>query len=1060
LLSTDIVQNTNDSGTGSLRATISSASPGDTIAFASGVTGTITLSAISGPLDITQNLDIEGPGAGKLTISGNGASQVFVVANASITATIAGLTIADGFAPVFGGGIANRGTLTVTNCTLSGNSTAGVGGGISNGGTLTVTNCTLSGNSAAEQGGGISSGGTLTVTNCTLSGNLVAGSFALGGGGIENDGTGTLTVTNCTLSGNSATGSFALGGGILSQGGTATLANTIIAGNTAPTGPDVYGPVTSLGYNIIGNKSGGSGFVATDLLNVNPLVGPLQNNGGPTQTMALLPGSPAVDAGSNSLIPSGITTDQRGDPRDVNGVDIGAFEVQVYLVYSTADSGGGSLRSALANANQDEDSVIAFTASGLIGLASRLPAISRDVQILGPGANNLTVSGNGANGVFVVGYDVTVTIAGLTIADGFAPIGGGIYINPGSTVTVTNSTLSGNSVGEFGGGIYNAGTLTVTNSTLSGNSAPTNGGGGIENGGTLTVINSTLSGNSAPNGGGIFNGGTLMVTNSTLSGNSAESGGGITNAGTAIIANTIVAGNTAPTGPDVSGKVTSKGHNLIGNSSGGSGFVAADLLNVNPVLGPLQNNVGPNQTMALLPGSPAIAAGSVALIPTGITTDQRGSARIVNGKVDIGAFESRGFTMTVTSGNNQQTAISTAFAAPLVVTVSSAYGEPVAGGVVTYTAPASGASATFPGGSNTAAIDASGQASIAVAANSIPGSYTVSASAGGSAGTSFDLTNTPGAPNQLVIHTQPSATAKAGQAFATQPVIYEEDQHGNLETSDNSTQVTVSLESGSGPLEETLTVTVSGGIATFTNLADNTAGTISLLFTSVPVRSPAISGNIAISPATPNQLVIHTQPSATAKTGQAFATQPVIYEEDQYGNLETGDNSTQVTASLRTGVGPLQGTTTVTVVGGIATFTNLADNTAETILLVFTSPALVKATSTPITVADPAPANGQVIVGQAKVKVKETSRAKDRHAIRGASLRAATRPHTRVAVTPRLRRSSAVPAVEASSLQGVPTADRARAVVRADSAPVRVPAELKASLLAYLLDQQFTPASA
>ena len=186
------------------------------------------------------------------------------------------------------------------------------------------------------------------------------------------------------------------------------------------------------------------------------------------------------------------------------------------------------------------------------------------------------------------------------------------------------------------------------------------------------------------------------------------------------------------------GTVTSKGYNLIGNSSGGSGFVATDLLNVNPLLGPLQNNGGPTETMALLPGSPAIAAGSVALAVHAngkpLTTDQRGSARIVNGKVDIGAFESRGFTMTVTSGNNQQTAVGTAFAAPLVVTVSSPYGEPVAGGVVTFTAPASGASATFPGGSNTATISASGQASIAVAANGIPGSYPVIASIGAGGG--------------------------------------------------------------------------------------------------------------------------------------------------------------------------------------------------------------------------------------------------------------------------------------------------------------------------------------
>ncbi len=196
-------------------------------------------------------------------------------------------------------------------------------------------------------------------------------------------------VTNSTISGNSA----GLGGGVYNYpgGGTATLANTIIAGNTAPTGPpDVDGIVTSLGYNLIGNTSGSGGWVAADLINVNPRLGPLQDNGGPTQTMALLPGSPAIDAGNAALAVDAdgnpLTTDQRGAPRDVfGGVNIGAFEVQVYQVSFTTDSGGGSLRSAMTLANQYGGSIIAFSTSGIITLASPLPVISDDVQILGPG---------------------------------------------------------------------------------------------------------------------------------------------------------------------------------------------------------------------------------------------------------------------------------------------------------------------------------------------------------------------------------------------------------------------------------------------------------------------------------------------------------------------------------------------------------------------------------------------------------------------------------------------------------------------------------------------------
>ena len=167
----------------------------------------------------------------------------------------------------------------------------------------------------------------------------------------------------------------------------------------------------------------------------------------------------------------------------------------------------------------------------------------------------------------------------------------------------------------------------------------------------------------------------------------------------------------------------------------------------------------------------------------------------------------------------------------------------------------------------------------------------------------------PAAASQLVIHTQPSPTATAGVAFSTQPVVYVEDQYGNIETGDSTTQVTAaSLPVGSGPLQGATIVTVRGGIATFTNLADNKAETITLQFTGDPVLTPATSSSIVVSPAAASQLVIHTQPSPTATAGVAFSTQPVVYVEDQYGNLETGDSTTQVTAaSLPVGSGPLRG---------------------------------------------------------------------------------------------------------------------------------------------------------
>jgi hypothetical protein len=192
-----------------------------------------------------------------------------------------------------GGGIFNNGgSLSITSTAITGNGAGpyGNGGGIyNNHGTVTVLNSTLSGNGSNE-GGGIENLGTLTLDNSTVRGNTVGAWFDDPGfvGGILNDGQAVLT--NCTVSGNSA--HFA--GGI-ATGGTLQTRNTIIAGNTDSPGPDdLYGDLGSLGYNLIGNTQGGSGFDPTDLLNVDPLLGPLQDNGGPTQTMALSAGSAAL----------------------------------------------------------------------------------------------------------------------------------------------------------------------------------------------------------------------------------------------------------------------------------------------------------------------------------------------------------------------------------------------------------------------------------------------------------------------------------------------------------------------------------------------------------------------------------------------------------------------------------------------------------------------------------------------------------------------------------------------------------------------------------------------
>ncbi len=285
-----------------------------------------------------------------------------------------------------------------------------------------------------------------------------------------------------------------------------------------------------------------------------------------------------------------------------------------------------------------------------------------------------TTNGNaGGGGIFNTGLLnlQTSTIKNNTAlysatADG--SVGGGGISNSG-TLTLTNSTVKNNTAQVInlgtasGGGILNSGTTTLTNSTISNNNAlgkPTAYGGGISNNGTLNISNSTIgvntasagfAANSSPtsDGGGIWNSasGILTIGNSTIGFNKVSGmvadGGGIfnTTGGTVMIGNTIVSDNAVISNGttvvrDVSGAVTSQGTNLISNSTGSTGWIASDKLNVPALLTPLGNYGGPTQTFGILQTSPAFNAGNNANAPP---TDQRGATRIVGGTIDIGSFE-------------------------------------------------------------------------------------------------------------------------------------------------------------------------------------------------------------------------------------------------------------------------------------------------------------------------------------------------------------------------------------------------------------------------------------
>jgi hypothetical protein len=340
---TSTVTNTNDSGAGSLRQALADVVDGDTINFDSALNGqTITLT--SGELLVNKSIRINGPGADNMTVDGNHASRVFH-ASRWVTATISGLTIANGDAGVDhgGGGIQNdHATLLVDNCTVSGNHAAW-GGGVHNDGSnssasLTVTNSTISGNSAGSAGGIFNDGGdggaTLTISNGTVSGN----SAAFYGGGIFNEGhfgSATVMLTNSTFSGNSAgLAGNSIGNDANPGNATLVIGNTIL--NAGASGEHIYnngGTYTSLGYNLSNDNAGGFLTSPGDQINTDPMLGPLQDNGGPTFTHELLSGSPAIDAGEPNFTPPP-DYDQRGPGyvRVAHGrVDIGAFEAQTVM---------------------------------------------------------------------------------------------------------------------------------------------------------------------------------------------------------------------------------------------------------------------------------------------------------------------------------------------------------------------------------------------------------------------------------------------------------------------------------------------------------------------------------------------------------------------------------------------------------------------------------------------------------------------------------------------------------------------------------------------------------
>lgn len=666
-----IVSNSNDSSAGSLRQAIADAR-GDVITFDASLSGaTINLAST---LDITSDLTIDGSAlASKITISGDsdqdadGDVRVFYVGS-GVTATLNSLIVTKGFSGTNGGGaLLNDGTTTIINSVFPANTVDNqYGGAILNNpnGTLTVTGSTFSGN-VAFNGGAIGNLNQLTITNSTFSGNSSGDT----GGAIYNnsdiaDQHNVLTITNSTFSANSAN----YGGGVWSEQ-PMTVRNSTFSGNegtgAGSTGAGIWQEIDQLNFTntIIANSVGGGGdcFAVSGIapastnnlvrdgscaatLSGDPNLGALASNGGPTQTFALLPGSPAIGAGDNTICddnPGPNNLDQRGIARpNGDNCDIGAYEHE--------DAGGPSVTAFDASdATSLNVPITTFTASDegrvtgyLVTESTALPTLGASWVASAPTSytvanagnhtlypwvrddagnistvygspdsvsvclSSVTVTSNADSGAGTLRQAITDACSGATIT--FHSSLSGDTIHLASTLTLTKDvtidgsslasqiTLSGDSDNNGTGDVRvihlnNDALLDVTLDSLTITKGQSSEAGAILNEAYLTITNSTFSNNSSSGyAGAISSYRPLTITNSAFSGNSSTGsgagGGAILNSSTLTISGSTFSGNTADAGDGSGGAIytTSPGTTITNSTfSGNSAAAGGAILTTN-----------------------------------------------------------------------------------------------------------------------------------------------------------------------------------------------------------------------------------------------------------------------------------------------------------------------------------------------------------------------------------------------------------------------------------------------------------------------------------------------
>ena len=604
LAQAQVVMNTNDSGSGSLRQVVADAASNATITFAPSLNGETIVLFEQIVLDKDLVIDAEALPRG-VGISGNsngnrelepGETRIFLI-QPGRDVRLRALTLRDGQvdpkpgAPedTAGGAILNWGSLLLERCLIVGCS-ARIGGGIYNAGDakLTLVQTTITGNHASDSGGA-----------------------------IYNTGNALVTLEESTLSANLAETS---GGGVWTDGGGVGLTRTILAGNQAPSGEDLEGGLQSQTLSFVGGDPG--------LL-------PLADHGGPVETLMPRSGSPVLDAAGTS--PS--VTDARGQPRNTDGTgngialaDIGAVEFNPVFVQNLNASGPGSLRDVVAGSVGDAVMFLPSLNGGTIVLDGENIPLTQDMVIDATGLpNRITISGNsngdgvwqeGESRIFITTSNTRVTLRGLHLtlgqtdldAGSFMPNGGAIFLN--GEMILDNCLITGCSANSGGAIFVNFnGNLSVRQSTIVHNTCVTNGAAIVKSSGAsgLDIHQSTITQNTA---------GSVVQA--------------ISGFGDVTITNSIVAGN----GPVGSFQMSSSITVLGGNN----------ILSGDPRLAPLGFYNRPVLSMPPLSDSPALDAGG----PTTLLMDIRGLPRAMDGNgdgvavPDIGAAEMYPWVVTQT----------------------------------------------------------------------------------------------------------------------------------------------------------------------------------------------------------------------------------------------------------------------------------------------------------------------------------------------------------------------------------------------------------------------------